>query len=143
TTPPIGAATQRPVPLQDAFQAAGAEFGVPAALLAAIGYVESGWDGRHGLANDYKQYGVMGLRTPPGGSSLEQAAALIGRDPAVLQTDDTANIRGAAALLRRIAIEGQGAMPVQLAGWYEVVAHYSESPDRWVARSYAWSVFQV
>jgi hypothetical protein len=130
-------------PLSPIFAAAGAEFAVPPALLGAIAYVESHWDGRGGQPNDFNQFGVMGLRAAPGGDGLRRAAALLGVDAASLQRDDTLNIRGAAALLRRLAATGPHADAVSLAPWYPIVARYSEIPDERVARSYAFSVFQL
>ncbi|HUS14999.1 MAG TPA: S-layer homology domain-containing protein [Chloroflexia bacterium] len=127
----------------EAARAAGAEFGVPPALLLAVSLVESGWEGRGGTPNEYEQYGVMGLRMPPGGETLAQAAALLGSDPAVLARDDVTNIRGAAALLRKLAAATPRATAQDLAPWYPVVARYSAIPDDRVARSYAYSVFQA
>jgi hypothetical protein len=132
-----------PGALGTAFAAAGAEYSVPPALLEAIAWVENHWESRGGTPNDYNQYGVMGLSLPPGGDSLARAAALLGVDPAVLQKDETANIRGAAALLRDLARNEPAATPTNLAGWYEVVARYTGFTDPLVARSYAFSVFTV
>ena len=129
--------------LEGVFARAGAEFNVPPTLLEAIGYVESHWDGRAGQPNDYAQYGIMGLAVPPGGDSLVRAAALVGLPPATLQTNDSANIRGAAALLRSLAAETPAATAATLTPWYTVVAGYSGFADPLLARSYAYSVFTV
>ncbi len=141
--PTLALGPSTPGTIGTAFAAAGAEFKVPPGLLAAIGYVESRWDDRGGAPNDYGQYGIMGLYVPPGGDTLAQAAALIGLPPSRLQTDSTANIRGAAALLHHLAANVPGAGPASLSPWYAVVARYSAISDPVVARSYAWSVFQV
>ncbi|HMA34715.1 MAG TPA: transglycosylase SLT domain-containing protein, partial [Chloroflexia bacterium] len=135
--------TLAPGKLTTAFAQAGAEFNVPPTVLAAIGYVESHWENRAGQPNDYQQYGIMGLRTPPGGDSLARAATLLGQAPATLQTDPTSNIRGAAALLHQLALADDKALPGTLAAWYPIVARYSAIPDPRVARSYAYSVFTI
>ncbi len=137
------AAIGAPTGLPAAFAAAGAEFGVPPALLAAVAWSESHWDGRGGVANDYGQVGLMGLRTPPTGSGLTRAAALLGVAPQTAAGDDRTNIRAAAALLRDAAARLGRPRAADLAGWYPVVAAYSEFSDPLVARSYAWSVFAV
>ena len=131
-----------PGPLGTAFAAAGAQYSVrPRSWKPSPG--ASHWESRDGAPNDYNQYGVMGLSLPPGGDSLTRAAALLGVDAAVLQKDEPANIRGAAALLRDLARGEPAATPANLAGWYAVVARYSGFTDPLVARSYAFSVFTV
>ena len=148
-TAPTAVPTQHQEPnsattdLNAAFRAAGAEFAVPPTLLAAIAWTESHADGRHGAPNRYGQVGLMGLRTPPTGTGLARAAAHLGLSSQMVATDDRTNIRAAAVLLREAADHSARPSAGDLAAWYPAVAAYSEFTDPQVARSYAWSVFQL
>src|SRR6058998_2433448 len=97
----------RPSPFDSTFQAAGAEFDVPPALLKAIGWVETRWqmvEGREEFAGRPPVFGVMAL----GGTALERGAALAGVSVEAGRRDAAANIRAAAALLRAYAAEAGG-----------------------------------
>src|SRR5437867_13208848 len=94
-------------PYDSAFGAAGAEFGVPASLLKAIGWVETRWQmiqGAEEFPGRAPAFGVMALRD----ASLERGAALAGVTPDAARRDPVANIRAAAALLRAYAAEAGG-----------------------------------
>src|SRR6266571_8377453 len=85
-------------PYDSAFAAAGAEFGVPASLLKAIGWVETRWQmvrGAEEFPGRAPAFGVMALR----GAALERGAALAGVTVEAARHDPVANIRAAAALL--------------------------------------------
>ena len=89
-------------PFDDAFVAAGAEFGVPPALLAALGWVETRWqmvEGAEEFPGRPRAFGVMALR----GARLEQGAALAEVTVDEARHDPLANIRAAAALIDRDA----------------------------------------
>ncbi len=131
------------------FDAAAARYDVPRDLLLAIAWVESRWQA-HGASDGHlgeqNGYGLMGLTIPPTGDSLARAATLLGLPPAKLQTDDAANVAGAAALLHALATANGAAPPAakgDLAAWYTLVARYSAFPDPAIAGSYATSVFTV
>jgi len=97
----------RPSPFDSLFDAAGAEFGVPPALLKAVGWVETRWqmvDGREEFAGRPPAFGVMALR----GSALERGAALAGVSVEAAHRDPAANIRAATALLRAYGAEAGG-----------------------------------
>src|SRR6266480_5768839 len=97
----------RPSPFDSVFQAAGAEFDVPPAVLKAIGWVETRWqmvEGREEFAGRPPVFGVMAL----GGTALERGAALAGVSVEAGRRDAAANIRAAAALLRAYAAEAGG-----------------------------------
>jgi hypothetical protein len=129
-------------PLGKALRSASREFGVPVALLAAVAYSESHLDARLAGTGETGSHGVMGLREH---GTLEEAAELLGRgDPARLQTEPVANIRGGAALLARYAREaGRGKLPAALGGWEPAVARYSGLSDPGAAQSYARQVFAL
>jgi len=100
------------------FRSAGAEFQVPAALLASVGWVETRWQmvrGAEEFPGRPAAFGVMGLR----GSALARGAALAGVTLDAARHDPVANIRAAAALLAAYAAEAGG-------DWNAATARYSE-----------------
>jgi N-acetyl-anhydromuramyl-L-alanine amidase AmpD len=108
----------RSSPYDAAFAAAAAEFGVPADLLRAIGWVETRWQmvrGQEEFPGRPPAFGVMALR----GAALERGAALAGVSSAAVRTDPRANIRAAAALLAAYAGEARG-------DWAAAAQRYSE-----------------
>lgn len=113
----------RPSPFDDAFAAAGREFDVPAALLRAIGWVETRWQmvqGAEEFPGRPAAFGVMALR----GERLERGAALAGVPADAARRDPLANIGAAAALLDAYANEA-GIDRSDPAAWAGVVARYS------------------
>lgn len=130
---------------------ASAEFDVPLEVLQAVAFVESRWtqlqpgtrrfrDADHQLQPG--AFGVMGLRDDPHfGYSLRDAAALIGRTPGELIEDARLNIRGAAALLRKLSGGATRNAPVE--SWEDAVALYSGIPERGVAEMYTYDVFNA
>jgi N-acetyl-anhydromuramyl-L-alanine amidase AmpD len=91
-------------PYDSAFAAAGAEFGVPASLLKAIGWVETRWQmvqGAEEFPGREPAFGVMALR----GAALERGATLAGVPLERARRDAVSNIRAAAALLDADAAE--------------------------------------
>jgi hypothetical protein len=110
-------------PYDAVFARAGAEFGVPAALLRAIGYAETRWQmvrGAEEFPGMPAAYGVMALR----GERLERGAALAGVTAEAARVDPEANVRAAAALLRAHADE-QGVRGDQPDDWAPAVARFS------------------
>jgi N-acetyl-anhydromuramyl-L-alanine amidase AmpD len=111
------------LPLDTLFAAAEREFGVPAALLAAIGYVETRWqmvEGHPEFPGQPAAYGIMALK----GDQLAQGAELAGVSAEEAGASPGANIRAAAALLRSYADEME-IDRADLGGWAPVVARYS------------------
>jgi len=91
---------------------AAAASGVPAPLLAAIGYVNTRWAMPRAASPDGGR-GPMHLD----GRRLRAAARMTGIPARRLARDRDANVRGGAALLRRLA----GARPTRLDGWFPAV----------------------
>jgi N-acetyl-anhydromuramyl-L-alanine amidase AmpD len=105
------------------FQAAGAEFGVPAALLRAIGFVETRWqmvEGREEFEGVPAAHGLMALR----GERLREGARRAGLAEADVRVDAAANVRAAAALLRGYA-DALGVRGDDVEAWAPVLARYS------------------
>ncbi len=110
-------------PFDAVFARAGAEFGVPAELLRAIGYAETRWQMVRGVEEFPgvpAAYGVMALR----GERLERGAALAGVAVEAARVDPVANVRAAAALLRAHADE-LGVAGGDPDAWAPAVARFS------------------
>ncbi|WP_124728371.1 N-acetylmuramoyl-L-alanine amidase [Staphylospora marina] len=125
------------------FREAAAESGVPVEILMAVGYAESRWKDHEGKPSQMNGYGIMHLADNPANRSLERAEQLLGVPREKLKTDIPLNIRGAAAVLREIALrENNGRLPKDLGDWYVPVAKYSglsDLPAKW----YADEVFKI
>jgi N-acetyl-anhydromuramyl-L-alanine amidase AmpD len=124
-TSPATAAPEAPSAehLDVLFAEAGSEFGVPASLLKAIGYVETRWEmvrGGSEFPGQQPAFGIMALR----GDRLTQGARMARVTEKAAQTEARANIRSAAALLDLWADEA-GIARTDLAAWGPVVARYS------------------
>lgn len=148
-------------PLQDVFQNAAQEFGVPQNVLMAVAYNESLWNQHHGEPSMSGGYGIMHLTqvtanagakgdddvlstdfaTTPAQHTLEAAANLLGIDPSVLKTDPVQNIRGGAALLAQYAKDTVGTLPQNASAWYGAIAKYSGSDEAVVAQGFADDVY--
>ncbi len=108
------------------------EYGVPAELLLAMGYVNTLWEMPSQRLGDYDPgnihgmggYGIMRLREDPETDTLAKAAGLTGISREDLESDRAANIKGGAAVLAKI----QGGNPSSINGWYDAVAEYSDGP---------------
>lgn len=151
---------------QQAFAAAASEFGVPAALLEAVSYSQTRWEGHAGEHNTSGGYGPMNLvdatlftdspaqqrdgvgaaqTVPSSLDTLGRAAQLLGVDRAALRDDPAVNIRGGAALLKA----GQSSLNLPVgtgsdAGqWYASVAAVSGSPDAASAADFAEAAYAV
>jgi N-acetyl-anhydromuramyl-L-alanine amidase AmpD len=109
--------------LEPHFSEAAAEFGIPAELLKAIGWVETRWQmvvGDPEFPGQPAAFGIMGLRE----GELERGAALAGSPPARVRSDPGENIRAAAALLGAHA-DRLGVNRGALGAWAPAVAAYS------------------
>lgn len=100
-------AAESPSPLRDEIHRAGREYGVPAAVLLAMGYVNTRLEMPTAEASAHRAgdpegrgaYGVMALTRNAASDTLGAAAELTGIAAGRLQTNRAANIRGGAALL--------------------------------------------
>lgn len=113
--------------LEEEFRAAAKKYGVPVALLKAMGYVNTRWEMPSPEASDYEKgdihgwggYGIMHLVRNPSSDTLGEASKLTGIPVERLKIDRAANIMGGAALLSR----SQGRPdPDRLGGWFGAVA---------------------
>jgi hypothetical protein len=107
------------------FEAAALESGVPAELLATVGFVQTRLRmqpayvaGGHGSP----QSGLMGLGVTAA-SSIDRAASLIDADPFDVSSDVDTNVRAAAAVLAAEQ-RASGVEPVTLADWSPALAAY-------------------
>ena len=110
-------------PLDSLFAKAGAEFGVPADLLASVAYAETRWEmvqGEQEFEGMPAASGVMALRGP----RLVEGARLAGVSETVAASDAQANIRAAAAWMNAEA-DRQSIARADLGAWAPVVAAYS------------------
>lgn len=128
---PLGSGTASARDLVDAsaarslvreFEAAAREYGVPADLLMAMGYVNTRWEMPPPEATAYEKgdphgrgtYGIMALVQNPFSDTLGKAARLTGIPESRLKTNRAANIRGGAALLAEAA---GGRKPREVSGF--------------------------
>lgn len=125
-----------------AFTRAAAEFGVPRDLLVAVAYGETHLDGHDGEPSAANGYGVMHLVSNPRRQTLQEASRLTGESVDALKRDTTANIRGGAAVLSKLAGE-IGLKRKDLSAWYQAVARYSGSGNPATARLYADTVYDL
>ncbi|AZP14981.1 N-acetylmuramoyl-L-alanine amidase [Streptomyces aquilus] len=152
---------------QQALLAAAEEFDIPSSVLLALSHQESAWEGHGALPSTNGGYGPMNLTdvTPamlasgaagaagradlgslaadPALHTLRQAAELTGLSVKSLREDDTANIRGGAALLAAYEKELVGATPADPSQWYGAVARYSQAKQKQAAASFADRVFRT
>ncbi len=152
---------------QAEFTAAAAEFGVPAPVLEAVSFYETQWEDHGGQINAQAGYGPMNLtdltsaeldadglstQSPryaemlkaPAEHSAVAAAALLGVDTTAVQSDETQNIRGGAALLASYAKSyDNGSLPKSIDGWYAAAARYSQATENKVAQVYADGVWDA
>mgnify|MGYP003883701967 FL=1 len=132
----------RSFPAQDLFAEAGAEYGVPADLLAAIGWKQSSFaPGADDHDEHAPAHGWMGL-TP---DHLALAAEVTGLSAEAIAHEREENVYGAAAVLSALrATEAPGANPNAAdASWYEVVVAYPGFETEWLAHGFAKDVFLI
>ena len=120
--------------LDKAFEAAAAEFGVPAEILKAVAAVETNCV-QVGPTCDYG-YGIMHLVDNDYCQTLQEAADLLGVSAQDLKADAVANIRGAAALIAKYAKESVGT-PKNLADYFEALKKISGLIDDQLRESQA------
>ncbi|MGW2336443.1 N-acetylmuramoyl-L-alanine amidase [Streptomyces sp. NPDC001685] len=152
---------------QEALLAAAEEFDIPSSVLLALSHQESAWEGHGALPSTDGGYGPMNLTdvspamlaggaagaagradldslaADPALHTLGKAAELTGLPVKSLREDDTANIRGGAALLAAYEKELVGSTPADPSQWYGAVARYSQAGQKEVAASFADRVFRT
>ncbi|KKO55382.1 N-acetylmuramoyl-L-alanine amidase [Paenibacillus sp. DMB20] len=151
--------------LQEAFESAAEEFGVPVSILMSVSYNLTRWEHHHGEPSTSGGFGIMHLtdlplqdKEDPSGiddednptasddpslHTLSSAARLLNLDPDILKQDPVSNIRGGAALLAQYAQETLGKLPASESDWYGAVAKYSGSPESGAALEFADHVFET
>lgn len=151
--------------LEQLFQSAAAEFGVPPEILKAISYSQSRFENHEGKPSTSGGYGLMHLTSEPeikdgrGDPArpmkprknaqkehmLDQAAQLLGVQTEILKKNDAHNIRGAAALLAKYAQEdNEGELPKdKIDKWYTAVARFSDMNSTESAEEFADVVYQT
>ena len=123
TVPGATAVATSEIHLDSLFAHAAGEFAVPAALLKAIGFVETGWqmvEGHPEFPGQAAAFGIMALK----GEQVTDGARLLGLPTAEVRHEPSANIRAAAALLRTYADE-LAVRGTELEAWAPAVARYS------------------
>ena len=119
--------------IADEFREAGEKYDVPAALLLAMGYVNTRLEMPSAKASEYERgsphgwggYGIMHLTQNPTTDTLGEASRLTGIPESELKIDRRANIMGGAALLA--ASQGR-IKPAGLGGWSGAVGGREERP---------------
>ena len=135
------------------FERAAREFGVPADVLKAVAFAETRWahltwpEGEmvspcNGMP---RPFGIMSLwDNDHFGHSLRDAAALLGQPVEVLKADVFQNMRGAAALLKKLHDEQplpEGTRRRDFASWRNAIAAYCGIPEPELAQQHALDVF--
>jgi hypothetical protein len=124
------------------FDQAAKEFRVPADVLKGIAFAETRWEHltwppgetvspENGMP---RPYGIMSLwDNQYFGHSLLDAATLLGKEPDELKRDPLQNIRGAAALLRKIYDENpkpaDSSKETDVEGWRYAIRKYCGIPE--------------
>lgn len=123
------------------FEKAAREFNVPADILKGIAFAETRWEQLTWPPGETaspdtgmpRPYGIMSLwDNQYFGHSLIEAAKLIGGDPEVLKQDPLQNMRGAAALLRKIYDETpkpKGTTEADIESWRYAIRKYCGIPQ--------------
>jgi len=123
------------------FEKAAQEFNVPADLLKGIAFAETRWEHLTWPPGETaspdtgmpRPFGIMSLWDNPFfGHSLLEAAQLIGEDPEILKKDAFQNMRGAAALLRKLydaTAKPADTMEKDIESWRYAIRKYCGIPE--------------
>jgi hypothetical protein len=123
------------------FDAAAKEFNVPADILKGVAFAETRWEQLTWPPGETaspetgmpRPYGIMSLWDNKNfGHSLIEAAALIGKTTDELKQDPLQNIRGGAALLRRIYDANpkpEGTTEADIESWRYAIRKYCGIPE--------------
>lgn len=140
---PARAATSGPI--NEAFERAARESGVPIAILKAICYMEGRLSDYGGSPSADNGFGCMHLVQNDSGDILGHVARELKVDQKRLKQDLATNIRGGATALRDYAhgVSPSHILPRRLADWYGTVAAYSNATTRQTALMYADAVYKI
>jgi hypothetical protein len=123
------------------FEQAANEFKVPPDVLKGVAFAETRWEHLTWPSGETaspetgmpRPYGIMSLWDNPFfGHSLTEAAQLIGKDPEELKRDPLQNMRGAAALLRKLYEANpkpDGTTETDPEGWRYAIRKYCGIPE--------------
>ena len=135
------------------FDQAAAEFNVPPDILKGVAFAETRWDQLTWAPDETaspengmpRPYGIMSLwDNPYFGHSLLEAAGLIGQSPDVLKQDAYQNMRGGAALLRKLYDENpkpEGTTEADLESWRYAIRKYCGIPEPELNAQHALDVY--
>jgi hypothetical protein len=135
------------------FDQAAQEFNVPSDLLKAVAFAETRWEHLTWPPGETvspetgmpRPYGIMSLwDNDYFGHSLIDAAKLIGKTPEDLKQDPLQNIRGGAALLRKLYDETprpDGSTEAQIESWRFAVRKYTGIPEPDLSAQHALKVY--
>ncbi len=129
-------------PAADVFEAAGAQYGVPADLLAAVAWHTSSFaPGDHDHDEHAPAHGWMGLRP----DQVDAAAALTGFPAADIAEDREENVFGAAAVLADLAADSGTWASANRADhtWWSTLVLWSEYEQEWMNHEFAMDVFRT
>jgi hypothetical protein len=123
------------------FESAAREFNVPADVLKGIAFAETRWEHLTWPPGETvspesgmpRPFGIMSLwDNEYFGHSLLEAAALIGKSPEELKQDPLQNIRGAAALLRKLCLDNPrpaNSREDEVESWRYAIRKYCGVPE--------------
>jgi hypothetical protein len=135
------------------FAKAAREFNVPVEILQGLSFSETRWEHfiwpegetvspENGMP---RPYGIMSLwDNEYFGHSLIEAAKLIGKSPDDLKNDPLDNMRGAAALLRKLyeqTPKPEGTTDAELESWRYAMAEYCGIPEPDLKHQHAFDVY--
>lgn len=137
------------------FAKAAQEFNVPPDVLMSVSFAETRWtqlewppgetaSPENGMP---RPYGIMSLwDNDYFGHTLPQAAQLIDQDPEVLKADAFQNMRGGAALLRKLYDQtpkpADAPNEIQIESWRYAVAKYTGIPQPDLSQGHALRVYE-
>ena len=136
------------------FETAALEFGVPADILKGVAFAETRWEHLTWPPGEIaspetgmpRPYGIMSLwDNDHFGHSLIDAANLIGKDPEELKSDPYQNMRGGAALLKKLYGETprpEGTAEQDIESWRYAIAKYSGIPESDLNQRHALEVYE-
>jgi hypothetical protein len=136
------------------FEKAAKEFDVPVDILQGISFAETRWEHLQWPAGETvspengmpRPYGIMSLwDNEYFGHSLLDAAKLIGKDPEELKSDPLQNMRGAAALLKKIYNETPKPADAQgdeIESWRKAIVKYCGIPQAELSEQHGLEVYE-
>ena len=136
------------------FEKAAQEFNVPADVLKGVAFAETRWEHLRWPPGETvspengmpRPYGIMSLWDNEFfGHTLIEAAKLIGKDPEELKKDPLQNMRGAAALLKKLYEENpkpSGTTDQDIESWRYAVVKYCGIPEPDLSNRHALDVYE-